>query len=91
MTTAKREARKEIAIAQATAGATKTAAAGAAGVNCRTLYRWRLHDLDFAMDFDVAWTTGAKQRDYLAWLNHPFRGRKPPRGRGTRAIPRYAR
>ena len=41
----KKEAQMEIAIAQAAAGATLTAAAAAAGIDRKTLYRWRLDDL----------------------------------------------
>jgi hypothetical protein len=43
------------------------------------------------MEFDAAWRQGAKQRDYLAWLNHPFRGLRPPPGKRGRAVPRYVR
>jgi hypothetical protein len=81
----------QIAISKAAAGGTKTAAAAAAGVDRKTLYRWRDADLDFLMEFDAAWRQGAKQRDYLAWLNHPFRGLRPPPGKRGRAVPRYVR
>jgi hypothetical protein len=48
--------RKEIAIAQAAAGGTKTAAARAAGVNRKTLFRWLDADLDFLIAFDASRT-----------------------------------
>ena len=82
---------KEAAIAHATAGATKTGAARSAGCSRRTLYRWLDADLDFLMEFDAAWTQGEKRRSYLCWLNHPFRGLRPPTGKGTRSRPRFSR
>ncbi|MCX8237560.1 MAG: helix-turn-helix domain-containing protein [Akkermansiaceae bacterium] len=82
---------KQVVIAHIAAGDNKVQAARAAGVNRRTISRWLCGDIYFAMDLDEAWDKGAKRRDYMAWYNHPFRGRRPPTGRGTRAMPRYGR
>jgi hypothetical protein len=89
--TTTRENCKQKALAAITSGATKSGAARAAGIDRKTLYRWLDADLDFLMEFDIAWAAGAKQRDYLTWLNHPFRGLRPPTGKGTRARPRFSR
>ncbi|MFT6575070.1 MAG: hypothetical protein ACJA16_003267 [Akkermansiaceae bacterium] len=84
-------AQKEMAIAHAAAGATKTGAARSAGVARRTLYRWLDADLDLLMEFHAAWTAAEKKRTYRLWLNHPFRGLRPPTGKGTRSRPRFSR
>jgi hypothetical protein len=72
------------------AGANKVNAAKTVGINRRTLWDWIKRDPDFDMLFDIAWFTGRKQREYNAWLNHPYRGLRPPTGKGTRARPRFS-
>jgi len=91
MTATKRDLQQEIAIAKAATGETKTAAASAAGINRKTLYRWLKEDIDFLIAFDAGWTAGKEQREYRAWVNHHARGRRPPPGKRGRAVPRYAR
>jgi len=71
-------------------GATKSKAAKTIGYNRLTLYRWLEADGCFSLDFDEAWETGKQKREYLLWLNHPFRGLRPPTGKGTRSRPRYS-
>lgn len=85
----RREIAEERIIAAVTIGATKKSAAKGAGINRRTLYRWLDDSPAFAEKFAKAWERGTKQRDYLLWLNHPFRGLRPPTGRGTRSKPRF--
>lgn len=89
MTTTTRENCKQKALAAITSGATKKSAARAAGIDRKTLYRWLDADLDFLMEFDAAWTAGKQKRTYLLWLNHPFRGLRPPTEKGTRSKPRF--
>ena len=91
MTSEERETIKAKVITEVILGANKSAAARAVGINRRTLYRWLDADLDFLMEFDAAWTQGEKRRSYLCWLNHPFRGLRPPTGKGTRSRPRFSR
>jgi hypothetical protein len=33
--------------------------------------------------------TGRKVREYLIWIRHPFRGRRPPTGKGHGGVPRF--
>ena len=89
--TTKRDRQQEITIAKAATGETKTAAAGAAGINRKTLWRWLKEDIDFLIAFDAAWQQGTKQREYRAWLSHPFQGLRPPTGKGTMSRPRFSR
>lgn len=89
---ARRRALQKMAlIDEVRAGATKSGACRTVDINRRTLYRWLDQDLDFLMEFDAAWTQGKEKRTYLCWLNHPFRGLRPPTGKGTRSRPRFAR
>lgn len=88
MTTTTRETLKAAVIDKVLSGATKS---GAAGIDRKTLYRWLDADLDFLIEFDAAWTAAEKKRTYLLWLNHPFRGLRPPTGKGNRARPRFSR
>ena len=89
--TTTRETRKQKALAAILSGSTKKDAARAAGIDRKTLYRGLDADLDFLMEFDAAWTRGEQKRTYRLWLNHPFRGLRPPTGRGTRSRPRFSR
>jgi transposase-like protein len=91
MTTTTRENRKQKALIAILSGATKSGAARAAGIDRKTLYRWLDADLDFLMEFDAAWTRGEQKRTYCSWLNHPFRGLRPPTGKGSRSRPRFSR
>ena len=34
--------------------------------------------------------SGEKERTYRLWLNHPFRGMRPPTGKGRRGKPRFS-
>ena len=86
-----RETRKQKALAAIISGSTKSGAARAAGIDRKTLYRWLDADLDFLMDLHAAWTQGEQKRTYRLWWNHPFRGKRPPTGKGTRSRPRFSR
>ena len=87
----RREALRSKVIQAIAAGANKKAAAKSAGIDRKTLYVWRTEDPDFATELMEAWSKGSERRDYLAWLNHPFRGLRPPTSKMTRSRPRYSR
>lgn len=72
-------------------GHTKSKAAKAAGIHRTTLFRWLERKPDFSKAFAAAWKEAAQQRDYLNWLHHPFRGKRPPAAKRTRDFPRYGK
>jgi AcrR family transcriptional regulator len=71
-------------------GATFPEAADAAGVNRATVWRWCRSSPEFAQAVVVAREAGKDEREYRLWLRHPFRGLRPPSGKGTRFKPRFA-
>ncbi|MFC7336140.1 helix-turn-helix domain-containing protein [Haloferula chungangensis] len=75
----------------AKAGHTFKTAARLGGIHRSTLYRWIAKNEGFARRFRAAWSGGETRRNYRNWLNHPFRGMRPPTGKGTRRVPRYGR
>jgi hypothetical protein len=66
-------------------------AAKAGGIHRATLYRWLEDNEDFSQRFAQAWEAGNERRDYRRWLAHPFRGFRPPAGKGTHHFPRYGK
>ncbi len=70
-------------------GATKTKAAKAVGIHRVTLQRWLAKGTSFTKAFEKVWNESATKRSYQKWLHHPFRGKRPPTGKGTLAFPRY--
>ena len=45
---------------------------------------------DFAQAVALARETGKDERTYRLWLRHPFRGCRPPTGKGNSGTPRFA-
>ncbi len=75
-------------------GSTQCAAAEYAGMHRATLYRLMDRVPGFRREVEDAECEGAKVRDYRRWLEHPFRGRRPPKPEGRRGgypIPRFPR
>lgn len=70
-------------------GATFPEAAAAAGIDRRAVTYWRA---DPAFDALVrqARDLGAEKRTHLLWLRHPFRGKRPPTGKGHGGKPRFS-
>ena len=70
-------------------GATFPEAAAAAGIDRRAVTYWRA---DPAFDALVrqARDLGAEKRAHLLWLRHPFRGKRPPTGKGHGRKPRFS-
>ena len=44
---------------------------------------------EFSEAVAVAREEGRKVRDYLIWFRHPFRGLRPPTGKGHGGLPRH--
>lgn len=72
-------------------GFPKSRAAKHAGIHRTTLFRWLERKPEFARNFARAWEEGSKQRDFLLWLNHPFRDKRPPTSKRSRSFPRYGK
>ena len=70
-------------------GATKSKAAKIAGIHRTTLNRWCQLETSFSKAFKQIWIESTAKRDYQKWLNHPFRGKRPPTGKGSLAFPRF--
>lgn len=70
-------------------GHTLGEAAVVAGVHRQTLLRWRWENAEFAERVAEALTKGKDERTYRMWLRHPFRGMRPPTGKGNGGCPRF--
>lgn len=70
-------------------GNTLGEAAMGAGVHRQSLLRWRWCIPDFAQAVAAARETGKTERAYRLWLRHPFRGKRPPTGKGHGGKPRF--
>lgn len=86
-----REQAKRSIVVAVGEGATKLQAAAGEGIHRVTLARWLAKDTEFASAFNIAWERGMEERTFRQWLSHPFRGKRPPHGKGTRTTPRFVR
>lgn len=80
----------DIVLTKLREGCTNAEASLAAGVDRKTLYRWRQRFTEFAREVEAARRTGEAERTYRAWLRHPFRGKRPPSGKGNGGKPRFS-
>ena len=70
-------------------GHTLGEAAERAGIHRQTLLRWRWESAAVAEQIEKALDAGQEERSYRLWLRHPFRGLRPPTGRGHGGMPAY--
>ena len=61
-----------------TGGMTRREVSAHAGVHPSTFYDWLKNRPDFARAVKEAEARGKDIREKRLWLNHPFRGRRPP-------------
>ena len=81
--------RDRLILSQLAEGATIKEATGAAGLTKQGLW-WRCKHLpDLAEAVTLARETGKAERTYRLWLRHPFRGKRPPAGKGKGGKPRF--
>lgn len=78
-----------LALAKIAEGLTFDGAARPAGVSRQTLLAWCNSDPEFAQAVREAREAGAEERRYRRWLYHPFRGMRPPMGKGHGGKPRF--
>lgn len=71
------------------AGDTLGEAAQASGIHRQTLLRWRWESAEVDAKIIEALELGRESRRFRLWLRHPFRGLRPPTGRGHGGKPAY--
>lgn len=71
-------------------GCTLREAAAAAGITRQAVLKRKNVSPDFARAVTAARETGKDERRYRRWLNHPFRGMRPPTGKGHGGKPRFS-
>jgi hypothetical protein len=73
---------------QLCAGESRRRAAQFVSVSPKTIQRWLREDAKFRKSVRKAEREGQDKANYLRWLNHPFRGLRPPLPKGQRHLPR---
>jgi len=81
--------RHRIALRRLAEGCTNSEAAEAAGVSRMTFWRWIHACPEFASEVAKAREAGQDERTFRRWLSHPFRGCRPPTGKGHGGKPRF--
>ena len=70
-------------------GCTYPESAAAAGISRQALWKWSNASPSFAQAVAEARETGKEERTYRLWLRHPFRGKRPPMGKGHGGKPKF--
>ncbi len=82
--------RSKIILRKLEEGLTNKEAAAEAGMTRQAmLYRMNLSP-EFKEAVATARAVGEKERTYRLWLRHPFRGLRPPTGKGHGGKPRFS-
>ena len=71
-------------------GCTNGEAARLAGISRRALVKRIQKSPEFREAVSLARDQGMEEREYLLWLRHPFRGLRPPTGKGHGGKPRFS-
>ncbi|MES2919989.1 MAG: hypothetical protein V4819_00475 [Verrucomicrobiota bacterium] len=70
-------------------GCTYSEAAAAASISRRGLLKRQHSSPEFAVAVLAAREAGKAERTFRLWLRHPFRGKRPPTGKGHGGKPRF--
>lgn len=70
-------------------GCTIRESAAAVGITRQAVLKRQSVAPDFAQAVATAREVGRDERTFRLWLRHPFRGLRPPTGKGTRSTPRF--
>jgi hypothetical protein len=73
---------------QLSAGESRRRAALAIPISSKTIQRWLREDAMFRRSVQEAEREGQDKARYLRWLNHPFRGLRPPLPKHQLHLPR---
>jgi hypothetical protein len=71
-------------------GCTYNEAAAAAGISRRGLFKRRVASPEFDVAVLAAREVGKEERTFRLWLRHPFRGMRPPTGKGSGRRPKFS-
>ena len=71
-------------------GCTIRESAAAVGISWQAVLKRKNVSPDFAQAVAAARETGKDERTFRLWLRHPFRGKRPPTGKGHGGAPRFA-
>ena len=82
--------RMNLVLRMLASGNTLGEAANAAGVHRQSVLRWRWVSPEFAGLVAEALRKGQDERTFRQWLRHPFRGRRPPSGKGHGGTPKFS-
>jgi hypothetical protein len=70
-------------------GCTIRESAAAVGITRQAVLKRKNASAAFAQAVAAARETGEDERVFRAWLYHPFRGKRPPTGKGHGGKPRF--
>jgi len=70
-------------------GQTFQQAAQSMGVSRQAIWKRMKTHPKFADAVQVARESGKSEREFRMWLNHPFRGKRPPTGKGHGGKPLF--
>lgn len=70
-------------------GCTIREAAAAVSITRQAVLKRKNASPEFADAVALARETGKGERTYRLWLRHPFRGKRPPTGKGHGGKPRF--
>ena len=71
-------------------GCTIRETATAVGISRQAVLKRQNVSPDFAQAIAAAREVGKVERTFRLWLRHPFRGKRPPTGKGHGGVPRFS-
>lgn len=80
---------QNVILAKLREGLTYAEAAATVGIHRQTLWRWISDSEEFRDAVARARHESLPERSYRLWLRHPFRGKRPPTGKGHGGMPRF--
>ena len=82
--------RGQVILEKLAEGCTLRESADAAGISRQAVLKRVNASPDFAEAVTTARDVGKDERTFRLWLRHPFRGRRPPTGKGHGGQPRFS-
>jgi hypothetical protein len=82
--------RAKVVIGKLAEGCTLREAALAAGISRQAVLYRRKASSEFRAACEAAREQGREEWTYRRWLRHPFRGKRPPMGKGHGGNPRFS-
>jgi hypothetical protein len=82
--------RRKMILVKLREGLTLAEAASSVGIHRQSIWLWMNGSEEFAQAVAQARLEGQAERTYRLWLRHPFRGKRPPTGKGHGGPPKYS-